>query len=78
MGDSGKSNRERVAAGEWDDAEQRLIPLVQTRFQEAVSRDVQFVPLVGEASSATEPEQRLRPSYGTLKKPFGSSAPSRS
>lgn len=55
-GDSGKTSRERLISGEWDDAEARLIPLMRTRFQEAEKRGVQFAPAVDDSGSATKPE----------------------
>lgn len=54
-GDNGKSSRERLAAGGWDDAETRLMPLIHARFQEAESRGVQFAPVVDDSGSATKP-----------------------
>jgi hypothetical protein len=56
-GDSGKTSRERLCAGEWDDAEARLVPLVRTRFQEAEKIGVQFAPVVDGSGSVTKPGQ---------------------
>jgi hypothetical protein len=48
--DSGQSNRERLAGGGWDDAEIRLGPLLQARFQEAEGRGVHFAPVTEDKS----------------------------
>lgn len=53
LGDNGLSNRERLAAGEWEDADARLIPLIQARFLEAEGAGVQFVPVVDQGGTAT-------------------------
>lgn len=49
FGDNGLSNRERLVAGEWDDAEARLADILQARFQEALTQDVRFAPVVEDA-----------------------------
>ncbi|WP_458778614.1 hypothetical protein [Arthrobacter sp. D3-16] len=46
FGDNGLSNRGRLLAGQWDDAEARLADIVQARFHEALARDVRFAPVV--------------------------------
>lgn len=51
LGDSGQSNRERLSAGGWEDAEVRLAEIVQSRYQEAMNRDVQFPKVVDETGS---------------------------
>jgi hypothetical protein len=48
VGDNGKSNRERIVAGTWDDAEERLKPLLGARFLEAENKEVRFAPVVDE------------------------------
>lgn len=54
-GASGETNRERLCAGGWADAEERLLPLVRTRFHEAERIGVQFAPVVDDLSSTTKP-----------------------
>lgn len=44
--DNGKSIRERLSMGNWEDAEKRLGPVLKTRFEEAVNRDVEFPNVV--------------------------------
>ena len=45
MGDNGLSTGERLAAGEWDDAESRLVGILQGRYQEALKREPRFAPV---------------------------------
>lgn len=52
LGDNGLSNRERLVAGEWEDADARLTPLVQARFLEAEGMGVQIVPVVDQGQTA--------------------------
>jgi hypothetical protein len=42
MGDNGRTDRERLADGGWNDAEARLAPLVQARLTEAEGRPAQI------------------------------------
>jgi hypothetical protein len=49
MSDNGASHRERLLAGNWQDAETRLVPILHARFREAESRGVQFAPVVDES-----------------------------
>lgn len=44
--DNGKSIRERLSMGSWDDAEKRLGPMLKARFEEAVNRDIEFPNVV--------------------------------
>lgn len=46
LDDSGKSNRELLEEGRWEDAEARLQPLISQRFWEAEDMGVQFIPVV--------------------------------
>lgn len=48
VADNGKSNRERINDGQWDDAEARLQPLIQARYQEAETAGLQIAPVVDE------------------------------
>ncbi len=57
LGDNGQTDGERIAAGVWDDAEKRLQPALQARYQEAESRDLQFIPVIEE----TEPMDDGKP-----------------
>lgn len=52
LGDNGLSNRERIVAGAWDDADTRLQSLVQALYQEAESRGLQFVPVIEDSNPA--------------------------
>lgn len=46
--DNGRSGRERLIDGQWDDAEARLEPSLQARYQEAETAGLQFAPVVDE------------------------------
>ena len=46
LSDNGRSARERLCAGSWDDAEARLAPANAERFAEAMNRDAHFPDVV--------------------------------
>ncbi|MEV4901631.1 hypothetical protein AB0K08_09865 [Citricoccus sp. NPDC055426] len=56
LGDSGLSNRERLTAASWDDAHTRLMSVVWERYHEAMSRGVQFTPVVECTDADEEPQ----------------------
>lgn len=46
LGDNGRSARERLCDGGWDDADARLAPVLAERFAEAMNREAQFPDVV--------------------------------
>lgn len=54
--DDGQSSRERLNAGTLEDAELRLSPMVQARYEEAVAREPEFAPLAEDASDPLPPD----------------------
>lgn len=42
LADNGKTIRERLTLGSWDDAEKRLIPMLKDRFDDAMDREIVF------------------------------------
>lgn len=44
--DDGKSIRERLSMGSWEDAEKRLGPILKARFEDALNRDLEFPNIV--------------------------------
>jgi hypothetical protein len=57
FGDTGQTDRERIAAGAWEDADTRLQELLRTRFHEADARGVQFIPVIDDPRAAGDSEQ---------------------
>lgn len=57
FGDTGQTDRERIAAGVWDDADTRLQEMLRARFHEAEARGVQFVPVIDDPEQAEDSEQ---------------------
>lgn len=57
FGDTGQTDRERIAAGVWDDADTRLQEMLRARFHEAEARGVQFVPVIDDPEQAGDSEQ---------------------
>lgn len=51
LGDNGQSNRHRLAAGTWDDADARMAPLIKMRLDEANGRDFQIAPVAEDSRS---------------------------
>lgn len=57
FGDTGQTDRERIAAGVWDDADTRLQEKMRARFHEAEARGVQFAPVIDDPQQEGESEK---------------------
>lgn len=57
LGDTGQTDRERIAAGAWEDAGTRLQEVLQARFYEAEGRGVQFTAVIDESDQAKDADQ---------------------
>ncbi|WP_104181656.1 hypothetical protein [Arthrobacter sp. B0490] len=49
LGDDGRSNRERLNSGTWEDAEARIGPVVRARYEEAMAKEPEFAPIAEDA-----------------------------
>jgi hypothetical protein len=52
FGDNGRSDRERLRDGGWDDADARLAPVIAERYAEAMNREAQFPDVVDDPSES--------------------------
>ncbi len=57
LGDTGQTDRARIAAGAWEDADTRLQEVLRARFHEAEGRGVQFTAVVDEPDQANDSDQ---------------------
>ncbi len=57
FGDTGQTDRERIAAGVWDDADTRLQEIMRARLYEAEARGVQFIPVIDGPVQVEDSEQ---------------------